>query len=378
VVSLYHLRENQLKVVTMDQISAPDIFEDIKERYQNEGIDPYSLPRFIYISEEEVKKKKKLYAEILEIGRLFMNRFLHDVNNTPMVFAITDDNGCFLDLGGDETIKDQMDFLGIKVGVEIKEELSSIHLALKYQRSMEVIGNQHHHHVLHSTACFSSPLYKDGGRTLIGTVGIMTSIDFATPFHLPMLSMVAESIEREVILRQQAQELKKANDHLRQMAMTDSLTGLFNRRYFDDLIYTGSEKTGSLSQPLSLILFDVDHFKLYNDTYGHEAGDQCLHTIGENLLNLYMGSPFSPCRYGGEEFALLLPTMGREESLWEAEKIKNMIMSIEIPCIQSGPVITISAGVATTMENNPKRLVSMADQALYLAKQNGRNQIYTW
>lgn len=160
----------------------------------------------------------------------------------------------------------------------------------------------------------------------------------------------------------------------------DELTGLYNRRYFNEFIIKKWELAKVNAENFSLILFDIDHYKNFNDTYGHLAGDECLKTIS-HCLQAYNVEPLNfVARYGGEEFAVILLQRTEQEALSIAENIRNAIFDLKIPhkTSPSYDYVTVSTGVVTIVpmgEMMPNNIISMADEALYKSKQNGRNQV---
>ncbi|MED3562444.1 diguanylate cyclase domain-containing protein [Bacillus xiapuensis] len=177
------------------------------------------------------------------------------------------------------------------------------------------------------------------------------------------------------------QHLKEANKLLNQLSYIDGLTGIANRRYFDQTLENEWIKLAYTNYPLTLIMFDIDYFKKYNDTYGHLEGDHCLQTIANKIKNEIFTHPsYTFCRYGGEEFAVILPFVDTNEGLQIAKKIQKAIQSLKIPHISSkiSDIVTLSIGVATISpksSSNQEELIQMADQSLYLSKTNGRNRI---
>ncbi|MEC2074623.1 diguanylate cyclase [Metabacillus fastidiosus] len=175
-------------------------------------------------------------------------------------------------------------------------------------------------------------------------------------------------------------ELSQSITSLKLKVNYDELTGLYNRRYFNEFIITEWELAKKNSFNFSLILFDIDHYKNFNDTYGHLAGDECLKTISE-CIQVYNAEPLSfAARYGGEEFVVLLPQGTEREALSVAENIKTAILDLEIPHRSSlvNEYVTVSIGVASIIpieEMEPNEIISMADEALYKSKQNGRNKV---
>ena len=162
---------------------------------------------------------------------------------------------------------------------------------------------------------------------------------------------------------------------LQQDNRIDSLTGLNNRRCFDEIILKESERSERYSHPTSLIMLDLDHFKAVNDNYGHQTGDMVLKNLGKILLDEVRLSD-TPCRYGGEEFAVILPETRLDEARRIAERIRKTIGQQELFTLNNNLRFNVSAsiGVASTEQNDTLDLVECADQALYQAKKGGRNQ----
>jgi diguanylate cyclase (GGDEF)-like protein len=186
--------------------------------------------------------------------------------------------------------------------------------------------------------------------------------------------------ESEILLLQTvADQVTVAVNHARlfaqvqQQALTDGLTGCFNRRSFEMQLEKDLHMATRLLQPLSLILLDIDKFKLVNDTFGHDAGDVVLKMLAEALREELRGVD-TAARFGGEEFAVILPQAGTEGAVAVAERLRNRIESLEIPVVGT---VTASFGVATFPEHASARdsLVVSADRALYFAKRTGRNRV---
>ncbi|MBU2338021.1 MAG: GGDEF domain-containing protein [Alphaproteobacteria bacterium] len=174
-------------------------------------------------------------------------------------------------------------------------------------------------------------------------------------------------------------ELENANARLAVLATTDSLTGLANRRQLDDRLASSLRLAAENRMPLSLLLIDVDHFKLFNDTYGHQTGDACLKKVAAALASCNWVEGSLVARYGGEEFAVLMPGAGSTEALRAAEQARVAVKLMDISSLAgSPPRQTISIG-ALSLEPNEKtttdELLRRADRALYQAKQNGRNRV---
>jgi diguanylate cyclase (GGDEF)-like protein len=174
--------------------------------------------------------------------------------------------------------------------------------------------------------------------------------------------------------------LKFQSDLLRKLVFLDGLTGVFNRRYFDQQISTEWARAARNNTPLSLILLDVDFFKLFNDRYGHQAGDDTLRVIGVALKSCLRRPADLVARYGGEEFACILPETSYEDALAIANELEAKIRSLDIAHVSSeaAGVVTISVGLATRA-NNPdgdvSSLIGLADNLLYKAKHSGRARV---
>ena len=183
-----------------------------------------------------------------------------------------------------------------------------------------------------------------------------------------------------VKLRVQNQlELKMYRDTHARLAMIDGLTGIANRRAFDEQLQREWLRSERNRADLSLIMMDIDFFKLYNDSYGHLDGDESLRQVANALLRSMRGSDFA-ARYGGEEFVCILPETDAAGALITADRIRNKIEALRLPHEAStvSPYLTVSIGVVTVrpdLVGEPQRLIEVADQMLYQAKENGRNRV---
>lgn len=171
---------------------------------------------------------------------------------------------------------------------------------------------------------------------------------------------------------------KRAQVALEQLATRDGLTGLANRRCFDDTLHAEWQRALRNHQPLSLLMVDVDNFKQYNDAYGHLGGDECLQRIA-GAVSSEMRTNDLVARYGGEEFAVILPNQSLKGAAIVAERIRCRVEQLRLPNLGSKQhVVTVSIGAATALaapETDPSQLVATADSALYRAKHMGRNRI---
>jgi len=193
-----------------------------------------------------------------------------------------------------------------------------------------------------------------------------------------LMGMVAEF--KDITSRRQAEaDLEKANRELQRLSVLDDLTQVANRRRFDETLNQEWQRLSRDRAPLSLIFCDIDYFKLYNDTYGHQAGDDCLRAVA----NTIRANCKRPCdfvaRYGGEEFIVILPNTAAEGAVHLAEDIREEIERLRIPHMRSqvSRYITLSLGVSCVFPSvhiAPESLIGAADNALYDAKKQGRNR----
>ncbi|WP_374833780.1 diguanylate cyclase [Paenochrobactrum pullorum] len=175
-------------------------------------------------------------------------------------------------------------------------------------------------------------------------------------------------------------ELKRLRDQLAQMAVTDALTGLSNRRHLEETIKTEITTLAQTEDLLSVILLDIDFFKSFNDTYGHPEGDRCLTMVASALSRAIHLSDNTVARYGGEEFACILPSTDFSTAMKVAHDIRNQVQALNIPHSGSSvsPFLTVSLGVATAIAQSGMTSydwITQADQQLYLSKAGGRDMI---
>jgi len=178
-------------------------------------------------------------------------------------------------------------------------------------------------------------------------------------------------------LKQLYEALQEKNRQLRELANRDGLTGLYNHRYFHEQLSKDFLRARRYHESLSCILLDIDYFKKFNDTYGHQTGDIVLSTLGQVIRDSIRDSDFA-ARYGGEEFALVLYHADRPTAVNVAERLRQMVEHCEVRDKDHVLHVTISLGVATFPHeqiSNPRQIVECADKALYKAKENGRNQV---
>ncbi len=181
-------------------------------------------------------------------------------------------------------------------------------------------------------------------------------------------------------LQAQKEALEKANLELQRLATLDSLTQLANRRRLDEYLQREWRRATREQTPLSLILCDIDYFKNYNDSYGHQAGDDCLQQVAEALSRTVKRASDLVARYGGEEFTVILPNTPVEDAMQIASLIQQNLQALKIVHPQSAvnEYVTLSIGVSNTVptpQDSPEKLINVADNALYEAKREGKNRI---
>jgi diguanylate cyclase (GGDEF)-like protein len=190
-------------------------------------------------------------------------------------------------------------------------------------------------------------------------------------------ALLYQSLELKVAER--TKSLEEANSKLKAMSDTDGLTGVVNRRRFDEVLEAEWRRAARSGLSLGLIMLDVDWFKKYNDSYGHQAGDACLQRVAEVLLSRARRAGDLAARYGGEEFAFIAPETDRKSLQTLAEEIRHALETLDLPHDGSAfGKITASLGIAVRVpaeEQSPTQLILEADQALYRAKAEGRNRV---
>jgi len=183
-----------------------------------------------------------------------------------------------------------------------------------------------------------------------------------------LVHIVNQTLEKYLILK----EKEKLEEEVRRLSITDDLTGLYNHRHFFKMLESEMIRRERQKTSLSLLMFDIDHFKRYNDLYGHIEGDRVLKKIGEIVNHSIRNNVDTGYRYGGDEFAALLIGATRDQALHIAERIRSMIEGSEFE------KITVSIGLAEFDEDSDlEGFVKSADNAMYVAKYSGGNQVHT-
>jgi diguanylate cyclase (GGDEF)-like protein len=203
------------------------------------------------------------------------------------------------------------------------------------------------------------------------------AMDYITkPVHWPVLR---QRVKRLIQQSQLQQKLEAVNLELQRLATIDGLTQVANRRCFEEYFNQEWQRMKREQSPLSLILCDVDFFKLYNDTYGHRVGDRCLQKIAKAIKDIIKRPGDLVARYGGEEFAVILPNTDTEGATHVADNICHAVRTLAIPHKNSqvSPYVTLSAGFTTEIpqsDSDMEEMISAADRALYQAKAAGRDR----
>jgi len=184
------------------------------ERCQELGLDPSVVPNFVPVAREILSEKLVAYEEILSVVRFFVNKFLAAMQGMPILVVITDEQGLVLEIKGDRAIQSVIEELGFKPGFKFVEKTNgnnAVNLSLDYNQPVKLIGDDHYHEFLHSSACYTVPFqYRELGN-ILGTISIMTSVDMANDLLFTLLTTVVDSIERELLLRRQYKELHVLN-----------------------------------------------------------------------------------------------------------------------------------------------------------------------
>jgi diguanylate cyclase (GGDEF)-like protein len=218
---------------------------------------------------------------------------------------------------------------------------------------------------------------------VIFVTAVSEVMDEAKGFRLGAADYITKPFHPPIVLARVKthMELKAKSDRLEQLASIDGLTNLYNRRRFDEMLNLEWRRALRSQAPLSLTMIDIDFFKLFNDTYGHANGDQCLKDVAYALHNCLARPADIIARYGGEEFVALLPETAGESAEIIAHKMRDAVERLKILHMGSevSQFVTISAGVATAFTHpgidSPEDLLKAADAALYKSKKTGRNKV---
>jgi diguanylate cyclase len=266
-------------------------------------------------------------------------------------------------------VGDRLDTLGTRMAGEIKQVLDTIDTAAGSANS------------------YSASL-ADASQELQGASSTLQSDNVSAALRAVIERLVAGAKEMESsnkklearlsASRQEIEQLQRNLDTLRNESVTDPLTMLANRKFFDAELRKFVAEAKTSGEPLTLLLSDVDNFKIFNDRFGHLTGDQVLRLVASSVKRNVKGEAVA-ARYGGEEFAIALPKMGLRPALTIAEYIRRAVMNKELMKRSSGERlgrITVSIGVAQlSPADTPQSLIERADRCLYAAKRGGRNRV---
>ncbi|MGB9114465.1 GGDEF domain-containing protein [Bradyrhizobium sp.] len=257
---------------------------------------------------------------------------------------------------------DRIDKVGARVIGEIDDVMRLINDALGMSANYDAT-------LTGATEKLSHVESRDQVKTIVGT--LVKSTD-------EMRDTNKALEERLMLSKKEISSLQQSLEAIRAESLTDPLTGLGNRKYFDRSIEMAVQNALATGEPLSLMMFDIDHFKSFNDSYGHLTGDQVLRLVGMSLKQTIKGQDVT-ARYGGEEFAVVLPNTALRQALTVADHIRRAVMSKELKKKSTGEIlgrVTISVGVSMLKPgDDTDSLIERADACLYAAKRNGRNRV---
>jgi two-component system chemotaxis family response regulator WspR len=230
-------------------------------------------------------------------------------------------------------------------------------------------------------AVVKSEAFRAGANDYIVKIPEPVELIARIRYHSGAYLMQIQRDEAYRALRRSQQELVEINLELQRLTSVDGLTALSNRRHLNDSLEGEWKHSAQTRMPISALMIDIDHFKLFNDTYGHLAGDEALQRVARVLSAACRRTADIAGRYGGEEFLLILPGMKKEDALALAKDLVCRVTSLGIAhsCSDTAPYVTVSIGVATLIPTRGQPssvLLREADDALYVAKKNGRNQVY--
>ena len=253
-----------------------------------------------------------------------------------------------------------------KVGARVIGEIDDV---------MELIGE-----ALTMSATYGESLSSVGQKlaTVVNNEQVRKLVDTLVKTTNDMRDTTKALEERLALSKAEISNLQQNLEAIRAESLTDPLTGLGNRKYFDQSLKTAVAAALETCEPLSLLMFDIDYFKSFNDSYGHLTGDQVLRLVGMSLKQSIKGQDIT-ARYGGEEFAVVLPSTALRQALTVADHIRRAVMSKELKKKSTGEIlgrVTISVGVSMLKPGDDMdSLIERADACLYAAKRAGRNRV---
>jgi diguanylate cyclase (GGDEF)-like protein len=215
----------------------------------------------------------------------------------------------------------------------------------------------------------------------VGFVGFIFSQAYVLSMRFNRALATSEDLTQDLerIVTERTAALEDSNRQLAALNITDALTGIANRRHFDDMVQNEWNRSRRTLRPLALLLLDIDHFKAYNDHYGHQGGDACLQRVAKVLAASVHRAGDTVARYGGEEFAVLLPDCNDQDASVLGEKIRQTLEAAALPHAKAeSGLVSVSIGVKSLVPSettSPEELIGRADEALYEAKKQGRNRV---
>lgn len=228
-------------------------------------------------------------------------------------------------------------------------------------------------------ASTKSAAFSNGANDYLVKVPDTIELVARLRYHSRLYHAMRDRDEAYRALRASEQRLQEANRVLQRINQSDGLTGLANRRYFDEYLSVEWDKAKASRRECALLMIDVDHFKTFNDTQGHLAGDEALKKVAQAIRSGCTGTLDLPARYGGEEFAAVLPGLTLGGARLAAERIRLAVLALNVPhpASTTAPMLTVSMGVASLVprqHDDPDALIARADGCLYEAKRSGRNR----
>ncbi|MFZ3591666.1 sensor domain-containing diguanylate cyclase [Bacillus sp. DJP31] len=311
-------------------------------------------PKYFISEVQDISEKKELEFKLLESN----NRFKVIFEKSGIGIVLRDKTGNAIEVNDK-----YLNMLGCE-----REEVDNIVVDAEDKEKEDKLYKQLMNGSIHYYEMNKRYIGKDGtliwGRKTVTKVG---------DYSLAMVHDITMEKARE-------QMLIEVNDKLKKLSTLDGLTNIPNRRMYEETLDKQTRRVVRESEPISLLMLDIDCFKAFNDTYGHLEGDTCLINVADTIVkSLYRPEDFV-ARYGGEEFSVILPQTTENTALQIAERIRSNVEKIQIPNINSvvKPIITLSIGVVTeipTIYTKNEDLILKADKALYFSKENGRNQV---
>lgn len=350
--------------------------EKLIERGINAGGDSY-LTKPIRLL--ELKSMIKALERIADVRKNLTrsNETLNSILNTATNgIYITDDDGYILSMNASGC-----SMLGVDEQSVIGTNITTIS-ADTAQFSTPALIKRHIIEVVQKTLGVRREveLRRKSGTTFPAEISTNFVADEDGGIYVGIFHDISERKAYENELKQSRQKLKAMNEQLRVLSYVDGLTKIHNRRSFDEAIRREFQQARRDGTELSVILCDIDHFKSYNDTYGHQLGDDALIKVAHTIKSSPQRPSDLAARYGGEEFIILLPQTDAKGAQFVAEKTRNSVIKLAIPNSNSSchQYVTISLGIATirpTKNCSIENLIKMADDALYSAKKKGRNNV---